>query len=172
MASRDLESYLFTFGVDPKKGHNYYTMQERLANANTDLTDVFEYALYDAIALDRVFTCRDILKKIQAEMLLWNVPFSFALYETANTKNQIIISRKLLSNNLLLAYSSDSSCQPGDQDEKKIKGAFTYTNEEEILKVHEDVLCFDFNSLYPSCIIAFNLSADTLCEDPLKEFGE
>lgn len=82
-------------------------MQERLANANTDLTDIFEYSLYDSIALWDVFESRNILTKIQAEMELWNVPLSFALYETANTKNQIMITRGLLRKSLLPPYTVD-----------------------------------------------------------------
>lgn len=72
----------------------------------------------------------------------------------------------MLKLNLLPAFQKDAV------DEKSFKGAEVIAPHEKALKVFTNVLCHDFASLYPSIIIAFNISPETRVLDPLGELGD
>ena len=78
-------------------------------------------------------------------------------------KNMVMIDAILLKEARRLGYALPTSVS---KQKKKFEGAYVLEPASGIFK---DVYVFDFASLYPSLIVSFNLSPDTLCLEKKKE---
>lgn len=99
---------------------------------------------------------------VETSMTSLNLPLSVILYETANSKNGCVISQMLLKEEKLPSFQQIDK----DKTKKKYQGASQFSNDIYKGKPQKFVCCHDYASLYPSIIIGFNISPETLRLEP------
>ena len=127
----------------------------------------------------KAYNIRDVQILIDLEKKLRYIDFQNTLANTCNRflSNWALRSAYLVDGFILNHASKNSQVRYGlkrgierydDDNEGKIKGAIV---RDPILGLHEGICDLDFSSLYPSILIAFNVSPETYCGQGTKNLG-
>lgn len=153
MERHTLNDFLSAFKIDLKANTcDYYTLQKRLHLLEDDITDLLNYCLYDVYALHLLLEKSGALNQLLYLGELLGLPLNSILYRTMPRNLEIYCGRKITESGYLLCYDNM-------EDTTTYQGAYTEIND--ILVVHKNVLPMDYESLYPHCFIDGNLSPET-----------
>ena len=86
-------------------------------------TEDLSYALYDVIALEKLFKSCDFINQWKSYVEMFNIPVSMAIYDTANTINKVQFARKYIEKGICYPYINTNK-----SSEKSIVGAYTFNN--------------------------------------------
>lgn len=122
-----------------------------------DMTQIMKYSINDTVMLYRMEQRRNLmLDFINASAEAFNVSMHMAITFTSNQINQLSISRILDQRGQMYRIQHVDPDYNG-----RISGAYTNIPDDYLGQVTQNVHQFDFASLYPSCIIAFNIGRDS-----------
>lgn len=123
------------------------------------LENLFRYSLEDAIAITKIGE-RILPMSIELARIVGQPLFEIVRRGTGTQVKWYLIRKAYEFGHIL-------PNEPG-KFERNVVGGYV---EEPIKGLHENIVYFDFRSLYPSIIIAKNISPDTLTEDDDEETG-
>ena len=118
---------------------------------------LFRYSLEDAIAITKI-GARMLLISIELARIVGQPLFEIVRRGTGTQVKWYLI-RKTYEFGIILPD------EPG-KFERSVVGGFV---EEPVPGLHDNIVYFDFRSLYPSIIVAKNISPETLCNDGDEE---
>ncbi|KAF9199337.1 hypothetical protein BGZ49_010563 [Haplosporangium sp. Z 27] len=162
-----LDDYLALNNLGSKLNHDYSMLQPTLHVGFDDdysISQAMAYCAYDSIALHNLNKKRDLIASRLAYIDILNVPFNFVLYQTVATQLKCHLMQQFDNAGYLCQYLAAT-----DQEESnlvKYKGAHTQKiSNDDVLQVLQDLTILDYTSQYPSIIINYNISLETLCLD-------
>ena len=123
--------------------------------AKNDLTKAIEYGATDTILTHRIFDEANIYSANREVCNLVGIN----IQDVLNRGQQIRGLRIIYDFCHRLGIVLNKVMMPEDISKIKFKGGFVF---DPIVGMHDDVICIDFNSLYPSIIIAMNLCFSTM----------
>jgi len=126
-----------------------------------NLDDLFKTDIEKFIAYNRKDV--ELLKLLDEKLQIIN--FFDELRRLCFCKFEDVFMNSKMADCLCLKYAKDNgfvlpSCK--DNIKEEFEGAFVHDSEP---KLHENIAWFDMKSLYPSVIIGFNISPETIMED-------
>lgn len=127
----------------------------------TNPEELRKYNENDVWQIAQIDAKRELIKKFFTFAGISGVPPRVLFHpERGMSTNKLIdsiILRIGRKRNMVLPTGST----PDEEEGEKYSGGYVHDPD---VDVHENVIVLDFNSMYPSIIIAFNASADTFCE--------
>lgn len=118
---------------------------------------VLEYCMRDAELCYRILDNQKYVDNILALASASDLPFEDAKES---------ISSRMVDSQMIRSYSANDYAIPmnnfDNEDDNDIEGAFVA---EPISGLHRNISCLDFKSLYPSIMIEYNISWETLMDD-------
>jgi DNA polymerase elongation subunit (family B) len=155
MENGKLDEYLRVMNIPMKHPIGSYTTLQMRLNTQTQIDDIILYCIYDCMALSLLNDKLQAIPKMLTLGMDMQVPLSWALHNTVAKCQDMVLKRLAIQAGCVITYRVLS-------EKTRYQGALTYSNEDTILKVQEDVYDLDFASLYPSIIMANNLSPETI----------
>lgn len=125
-------------------------------NFDKDIHQFFEYIYRD---VELLYLMEEKLKLIEL-LVSFNDIVPLPIHELMKSIPTVegYLNRYAFEKNILLPYKQKGS---SDVNEESFEGAFVYQPEN---KIYDNVVVFDFASLYPNLIRTFNISFETLLE--------
>lgn len=133
-----------------------------------DRAVVAKYCVQDCVLVSRLFDKLDVLTNNLAMANVCCVPFSYLFLRGQGVKVLSLVSRQTRKDKYLLPVIRkkivDDDGEESEQALEGFEGALVLQPQADIH--YEPVAVSDFASLYPSSMIAMNLSHETFVEDP------
>lgn len=154
--------YKELFGVEKKdiKGDDLYKYWDA---GGDKLEELFEYSLDDAVASLKIGE-RTLPLSMELTRIVGQ-PFFDVTRMASGQMVEWFLIRKAFGYNEIIPNKPSSSLY-GKRKSKRITGGYVKEPEKGL---HENIVAFDFRSLYPSIIISKNVSLDTLVSETDNE---
>lgn len=131
---------------------------------------IAKYCIQDCMLCHYIFQKLEVLVNNMAMSNVCFVPFGYLFLRGQSVKIFSLIAKQCADENYRIPvksvpYSSDGDAEDSDDNQESYEGALVLEPMVGIY-INEPISVNDFNSLYPSCGIAENISPDTHVIDP------
>jgi len=161
------KSYMAELGKDIKWGLVKDDIKPNMLFAlqkgnSTDRSIIAKYCIQDCVLVIRLLNKLEIITNHIAMANVSNIPFNYLLTRGQGIKGLSLVAKECRKSNYLLPYLKVPD--NNELDSIKYEGAIVF--EPYTGFYQSPIFVLDFNSLYPSSIISYNVSHETIVVNP------